>query len=149
MSDKGKVVFASDHGGCLLKNEVLNYIKSLGYETVDLGPVDDSKSISYAEQGHKLANYMTNNKDVAFGVGFCGTGLGISYALNRHKGIRAARITSTEDANLAKLHNNANVIVLGGRQVNIEEAKEMINEYINTEYEGGRHQNRIDQIDEF
>lgn len=63
--------------------------------------------------------------------------------------IRAARVTSVEDANLAKLHNNANVLVMGGRQVNIEQAKAMIDEYINTEYEGGRHQARIDQIDKF
>ncbi|UOE63957.1 RpiB/LacA/LacB family sugar-phosphate isomerase [Mycoplasmopsis bovis] len=144
---KGKVVLASDHGGCDLKNEIKNYVNDLGYETVDLGPEDSSKSISYAEQGHKLANYLLDNKDVSFGIGLCGTGLGISYALNRHNGIRAARITSVEDANLAKLHNNANVIVMGGRQVNIDQARAMIDEYINTEYEGGRHQARIDQID--
>ncbi|MCE6061412.1 RpiB/LacA/LacB family sugar-phosphate isomerase [Mycoplasmopsis agalactiae] len=146
---KGKVVLASDHGGCDLKNEIKNYVSNLGYETVDLGPEDSSKSISYAEQGHKLANYLLDNKDVSFGIGLCGTGLGISYALNRHSGIRAARVTSVEDANLAKLHNNANVLVIGGRQVNIEQAKAMIDEYINTEYEGGRHQARIDQIDKF
>ncbi|WP_406617201.1 RpiB/LacA/LacB family sugar-phosphate isomerase [Mycoplasmopsis adleri] len=142
------VVLASDHGGCELKNEIRDYIKSLGYEIVDLGPADASKSISYAEQGHKLANYV-NSHDVAFGVGLCGTGLGISYALNRHKGIRAARVTDVEDARLAKLHNNANVLVLGGRYVPLAEAKAIIVEYIHTEYEGGRHQARIDQIDEF
>ncbi|WP_338822578.1 RpiB/LacA/LacB family sugar-phosphate isomerase [Mycoplasmopsis felifaucium] len=142
------VVLASDHGGCELKNEIKEYINNLGFEVVDLGPEDATKSISYAEQGHKLANFVNNN-EVAFGVGLCGTGLGISYALNRHKGIRAARITTVEDARLAKLHNNANVLVLGGRYVPLSEAKAMIDEYIHTEYEGGRHQTRIDQIEEF
>ncbi|MBU4689505.1 RpiB/LacA/LacB family sugar-phosphate isomerase [Mycoplasma zalophidermidis] len=142
------VAMASDHGGCKLKNELISYINELGYEVVDLGPADSSTSVSYSLQGHKLANYMKEHK-VSFGLGFCGTGLGISYALNRHHGIRAARITSVEDAHLAKQHNNANVLVLGGRQVPLDEAKAMIKEYINTEFEGGRHQNRIDDIENF
>ncbi|MGV2392510.1 UNVERIFIED_CONTAM: RpiB/LacA/LacB family sugar-phosphate isomerase [Campylobacter lari] len=144
-----KVVLASDHGGCELKNELKDYVQSLGYEIVDLGPETSETSISYATQGHKLANYVNEHNDVAFGIGLCGTGLGISYALNRHHGIRAARITSVEDARLAKLHNNANVIVLGGRYVPLAEAKAMVNEYVRTDYEGGRHQTRIDQIEEF
>lgn len=145
---KNKVALASDHAACELKNELVNYINDLGYEVVDLGPKDSSQSVSYSVQGHKLANYMKEN-EVSFGIGLCGTGLGISYALNRHTGIRAARVTSVEDAHLAKQHNNANVLVLGGRQVSLSEAKEMINEYINTEFEGGRHQARIDDIENF
>lgn len=145
---KKVVALASDHGGCELKNEIRDFIKQKGYEVVDLGPEDSSKSISYATQGHKLANYINNNK-VEFGIGLCGTGLGISYALNRHKNIRAARVVTVEDARLAKLHNNANVLVMGGRYVPFADAKAMIEEYISTEYEGGRHQTRIDQIDEF
>ncbi|WP_029513157.1 RpiB/LacA/LacB family sugar-phosphate isomerase [Mycoplasmopsis primatum] len=147
MNKKATVAVASDHGGCDLKNDIKDYIKSIGYDVVDLGPADGSKSISYAEQGHKLANYLLNHKEVSFGIGLCGTGLGISYALNRHKGIRAARVVTVEDANLAKLHNNANVLVMGGRQVKLEEAKAMIDEYIKTDYEGGRHQSRIEEID--
>ncbi|UUD35336.1 RpiB/LacA/LacB family sugar-phosphate isomerase [Mycoplasmopsis caviae] len=146
--NKNKIVaLASDHGGCELKNQMAQYAESLGYQVVDLGPADSSKSISYAEQGHKLANYINEHKNV-IGLGFCGTGLGISYALNRHKHIRAARVVSVEDARLAKLHNNANVLVMGGRYVPFADAKAMFNEYLKTEYEGGRHQVRIDQIDE-
>lgn len=148
MAKKNIIALASDHGGCELKNEMRDYVKSLGYEVVDLGPADGSKSISYAEQGHKLAKYIDEHKNT-IGLGFCGTGLGISYALNRHKHIRAARVVTVEDARLAKLHNNANVLVMGGRYVPFAEAQAMFNVYIKTEYEGGRHQARIDQIDEF
>lgn len=145
---KKNVVMASDHGGVNLKNELKIYIESLGFEVIDLGPEDDSKSISYALQGHKLADYISKN-NVCFGVGLCGTGLGISYALNRHKGIRAARVVTVEDSRLAKLHNNANVLVMGGRYLPLKDAKAIIDIYLKTEYEGGRHEARIKQIDDF
>ncbi|VEU76474.1 RpiB/LacA/LacB family sugar-phosphate isomerase [Mycoplasmopsis columboralis] len=144
---KKVVAFASDHAGFKLKEELVQYIQSLGYETVDLGPDNDKESISYATQGKELAEYV-DSRQPDFAIGVCGTGLGISYALNRHKHIRAARVTSVEDAKYAKLHNNANVLVFGGRQVSLEDAKKMVDEYIATEFEGGRHQKRIDQLDE-
>ncbi|WP_036452947.1 RpiB/LacA/LacB family sugar-phosphate isomerase [Mycoplasma buteonis] len=144
---KKVVALASDHAGYKLKKELCDYVRSLGYDTVDLGPDTDEKSVSYAEQGKELAEYI-DSRHPDFGIGVCGTGLGISYALNRHKRIRAARVTTVEDAHLAKQHNNANVLVFGGRQVKLEDAKKMVDEYIKTEYEGGRHQVRIDQLDE-
>ncbi|QBF34855.1 ribose 5-phosphate isomerase B [Mycoplasmopsis phocirhinis] len=142
------VPITSDHAAVNLKNKLVEYINSLGYDVKDLGPSDETQKVSYSLQGHNLANYMKDN-NYDFGIGLCGTGLGISYALNRHQGIRAARVTSTEDARLAKQHNNANVLVLGGRQISFEEAKKIIDEYIKTEYEGGRHQQRIDDIENF
>ncbi|MEA4115224.1 RpiB/LacA/LacB family sugar-phosphate isomerase [Mycoplasma sp. 744] len=147
--NKKVVALASDHAGAELKNQLANYLNEKGYETVDLGPADASQSISYAAQGHQLANYLNEHKEVVFGLGFCGTGLGISYALNRHEHIRAARITSVEDAKLSKLHNDANVLVMGGRITEFEEAKKMLDAYLDTQYEGGRHQSRIDEIDRF
>ncbi|BAP00828.1 ribose 5 phosphate isomerase [Mycoplasmopsis californica HAZ160_1] len=146
--DKKIVAFASDHAAVDLKNKLVAYIEELGYQAVDLGPVDESQKVSYSLQGHKLAKYVKEN-DVNFGIGLCGTGLGISYALNRHNGIRAARVASVEDAELAKLHNNANILVFGGRQVSFEQAKTMVDKYIATNYEGGRHQQRIDDIEHF
>ncbi|KKB26718.1 Ribose 5-phosphate isomerase B [Mycoplasmopsis meleagridis] len=148
MDNKKIVALASDHAGADLKNELKNYLIEKGFETVDLGPEDSSKPISYATQGHKLANYINNHKEITFGLGFCGTGLGISYALNRHENIRAARVTSVEDAKMSKMHNNANILVMGGRITPIDKAKKMLDEYLNTQYEGGRHQARIEQIDE-
>ncbi|WP_027121198.1 RpiB/LacA/LacB family sugar-phosphate isomerase [Mycoplasma leonicaptivi] len=144
---KKVVAFSSDHAGFQLKDEIKKYIETLGYDVVDLGPDNDKNSVSYAEQGKKLAEYVDKNKP-EFGVAVCGTGLGISYALNRHKRIRAARVVSVEDAHLAKQHNNANVLVFGGRQLSLDEAKKIVDEYIKTEFEGGRHQLRIDQLDE-
>ncbi|ADE20033.1 RpiB/LacA/LacB family sugar-phosphate isomerase [Mycoplasma crocodyli] len=144
---KKKIALASDHAGFELKENIKNYLAKKGYETVDLGPDTDKVSISYASQGNKLADYVVDN-DVDFGVAVCGTGLGISYALNRHKHIRAARVASVEDAHLAKLHNDANVLCFGGRQIEKEKAFEMIDDYINTKYEGGRHQTRIDELDQ-
>nr|WP_322958829.1 RpiB/LacA/LacB family sugar-phosphate isomerase [Mycoplasmopsis canis]WQQ12189.1 RpiB/LacA/LacB family sugar-phosphate isomerase [Mycoplasmopsis canis] len=143
---KKVIAFSSDHAAFNLKEQLIDYVKSLGYDVVDLGPKTDAISVSYAEQGHKLANYINDEKP-DFGIAMCGTGLGISYALNRHKHIRAARVVSVEDAHLAKQHNDANVLVFGGRQVELEEAKKMVDEYIKTEFEGGRHQARIDQLD--
>ncbi|MBN3534926.1 ribose 5-phosphate isomerase B [Mycoplasma procyoni] len=144
---KMKIAFASDHAGFELKDKILEYVKSKGYEVEDLGPFNGTESVSYAEYGKKLGKFLQDKKADA-GFAFCGTGLGISYALNRFKGVRAARITNVNDAYLAKLHNNANAIAMSGRFTTFEEAKKMVDEYFETEYEGGRHQTRIDQLDE-
>lgn len=141
-----KVALASDHAGYELKEKLKYYLEKLGYETVDLGPDTDKVSVSYATKGNELADYVVENQP-EFGVAVCGTGLGISYALNRHKHIRAARVTSVEDGYLAKLHNNANVLCFGGRQISEEDAEKILDKYIDTNYEGGRHQIRIDELD--
>ncbi|MDJ1649164.1 ribose 5-phosphate isomerase B [Mycoplasma phocimorsus] len=141
-----KAVIASDHAAFELKTEIIDYLKEKGYEVVDLGPITNEPT-SYSLQGHKLAHYvLENQEDLA--IGMCGTGLGISYALNRHKGIRAARCTSEQDAMLAKKHNDANILVIGGRISSICDARKMIEAFIHTEFEGGRHIQRIKQIEE-
>ncbi|WP_425411602.1 RpiB/LacA/LacB family sugar-phosphate isomerase [Mycoplasma elephantis] len=142
-----KIVISNDQGACELKEKLKKYFEKNNYEIVDLGS-KPGEIASYSEQAHKLANYVLENKpDLA--IGMCGTGLGISYALNRHKNIRAARVTSIEDAKLAKLHNNANVLVMGGRQTSVRKAIKMIEEFQKTQYEGGRHQKRIEDIDKW
>ncbi|WKX02494.1 RpiB/LacA/LacB family sugar-phosphate isomerase [Candidatus Mycoplasma mahonii] len=141
-----KFVIASDHGGYELKSAIIKHFEKNDREIEDLGTASATASVSYATYGHKLAKFMLSNKDYV-GIGICGTGLGISYALNRHKGIRAARSTSVEDAHLARQHNDANVLVLGGRQIKPHKAFKMIKEFANTSYEGGRHQKRIEAIE--
>lgn len=141
-----KLYLASDHAGWELKEKLKEYITNKGYDVQDLGPFTDKESVSYAEYGKKIGDAVSKDKN-SIGVAMCGTGLGISYAINRVKGARGARITSVEDAHLAKEHNNANIIVLGARQKTFEEAKEMFDEWERTEYEGGRHQARIDELD--
>ena len=141
-----KFFISSDHGGFDLKEQIKSYLEEKGLDFEDLGVYTKEKPGSYAVQGHLLAKKVLGEKNV-YGIGLCGTGLGISYALNRHNGIRAARVLSKEDAFLAKLHNNANIMVFGGRQMSIEKAKEIIDTFMETKYEGGRHQERIDAID--
>ncbi|WP_033161236.1 ribose 5-phosphate isomerase B [[Mycoplasma] collis] len=141
-----KVIFASDHAGFDLKKELINHLKKQNIEVVDLGPFNNNESVSYAYYGKKLAKELLKN-DNYVGVGICGTGLGISYALNRFKKIRAARVTEINDAKLARLHNNANVIALSGRFVSFEKSKEILDTFLTTDYEGGRHQKRIEELD--
>ena len=141
-----KILFASDHAGFELKDKLKTYIKEKGYEVKDLGPNNSDISISYAKKGLELAHAISKEKNT-IGVAICGTGLGISYAVNRVKHIRGARVTSIEDANLARKHNDANIIVFGARQISFEQAKLFIDEFLNTKFEGGRHQIRIEQLD--
>lgn len=133
---KIKIAFASDHAGFELKEKVISYMKELGMEIEDLGPYNGDESVSYAKYGKILGQHLHDEK-ADLGIGICGTGLGISYALNRFTKVRAARITSVNDAHLAKMHNNANAIALSGRFATFEEAKAMIDEFLKTEYEGG------------
>lgn len=140
-----KIALASDHAGFERKQEILEYLKNRGFEVIDLGP-ESSKSTSYAIYGKKLADFLIKHPD-QIGIGICGTGLGMSYALNRFKHIRAARVTSENDAYLAKLHNNANALALSGRFNSKEESISFINKFLETEYEGGRHQSRIEELD--
>ena len=143
---KEKVYLSSDHGGFDLKDLIKLYLTKKGFEVVDLGTTNNKESVSYAEYGKRLAQSVLNDKG-SYGIGVCGTGLGISYSVNRFKGIRGARITSVEDARLVKEHNNANILLFGGRQISINQAEKMIDEFFNSKYEGGRHQSRIEELD--
>lgn len=150
MENNKKFYLSSDHAGFELKEKLKGYLQGQGIEVVDLGPNTDKESVSYAEYGKKLAIDVLNDKEEGkeiYGIGVCGTGLGISYAVNRYKGIRGARITSIEDAHLAKQHNNSNILLFGGRQTKFRKAKKMLNEFLNTKYENGRHQLRVEELD--
>ena len=135
----------SDHTGIELKRHLLNHAVKKGYKVIDLGPSTDEEPVSYAEKGLEIAHKVADNKSV--GVAICGTGLGISYAVNRVKGIRGARVVSKKDARMAKEHNNANILVFGARQITSEKAIELFDEWDNVEFEGGRHIERIERLD--
>ncbi len=139
-----KFILASDHGGYQLKNEIKKYLVKKKFIVDDLGC--NGESVSYALYGNKLAKEVNNNKN-SIGIGVCGTGLGISFAVNREKGIRGARLTSVEDAKFAKIHNNANVLLFGGRQQSIESVIEMIDVFLLENFEAGRHISRIEELD--
>lgn len=144
---KEKIYLSSDHAGYDLKDKIKKYLEDQKYEVIDLGTNNNSDSVSYSEYGKKLAKSVLNDKG-SYGIGVCGTGLGISYSVNRFKGIRGARVTSVEDAKLAREHNDANVLLFGGRQLNIDQVEKMIDQFFKSKYEGGRHQKRIDELDE-
>ncbi|WP_127942922.1 MULTISPECIES: RpiB/LacA/LacB family sugar-phosphate isomerase [unclassified Mycoplasma] len=146
MNKNQKIVLASDHAGYKLKKAVQDYFANHGYQVVDLGPENDDKPVSYARQGQALARFVQKNP-AYLGVGVCGTGIGISLAVNRFAGIRGARLVSLEDAVLAKKHNNANVLLFGGRQTKPKKAIKMILAFENEHFEGGRHQSRIADLD--
>ena len=139
-----KIAVGCDHGGIVLKESVVKTLERLGAEVVDLGCYS-TDSVDYPEYGEKVA------KEVAFGradagVIMCGTGIGISIAANKVKGIRAAVVTNTYMAQLTKNHNNANIIALGGRVISPKEAEAIVEAWYTAEYEGGRHQRRLDMI---
>ncbi len=138
------IAIAADHAGFGLKAELIAELKTLGETVLDLG-TDGPESVDYPDFGDALARAILAGK-AARGVLVCGSGIGISIAANRHKGIRAAHCRDTTDARLARLHNDANVIALGARTVGSEVAKDCLRVFLSTGFEGGRHQRRIDKL---
>jgi len=142
-----KFGFASDHAGFERKQDVMNYFKSKGIECVDYGCYSEER-VDYPDFGHKLANGVLTG-ECETGFAFCGSGNGIAMSLNKHKGIRAAICWCEDIASLAHQHNNANVCVIPGRFCSSEEAVKYAEAFINTPYEGGRHEARVKKIDTF
>lgn len=140
-----KIAVASDHGGFALKEEVKVHLKKRGFTVLDLG-TDSEASVDYPIFG-KLCARTVADGEADLGVVCCGTGIGISIAANKEKGIRCALCTSTEMASLAKRHNNANILALGGRTTNPALALEIVDTWLDTDFEGGRHQRRTDMLD--
>ncbi len=139
-----KIAFASDHAGFDLKEILMSYMAEKGYEPVDFGTFSTA-SCDYPDYAHPAADAVEKG-ECAFGIAMCGSGNGINMTLNKHQGIRAALCWLPELAALAKQHNNANILVLPARFISVDEAKAIVDAYIGAEYEGGRHQARIDKI---
>ncbi|MBR5154362.1 MAG: ribose 5-phosphate isomerase B [Alphaproteobacteria bacterium] len=139
------IAIASDHAGAETKNFIADFLKNKNINIVDLG-CDGTQSVDYPLYADKLADYIIHNPS-DLGILVCGTGIGISIRANRHKGIRAALLYSDEVAEMVKKHNNANVMVFGGRTMSKEDIAKRIDIFLNTEFEGGRHQKRIDMLD--
>lgn len=140
------IAVASDHGGFELKNRVREHLKERGIKVVDLG-TDSEESVDYPAYGKACAEAVASGK-ADLGVVCCGTGIGISIAANKVKGIRCGLCTSVEMAELTKKHNNANMIALGGRTTDPDLAIQIVDRWLDTDFEGGRHQRRVDMLDE-
>ena len=139
-----KIAIGCDHGGFVLKDAVTSTLEALGAEVVDLG-TNSTDSVDYPTYGLKVAETVASGQCDA-GVIMCGTGIGISISANKVPGIRCAVVTNTYMAQLTKNHNNANIISLGGRVITPDEAKDIVTAWYTAEYEGGRHQRRLDMI---
>ncbi|HEU5046991.1 MAG TPA: ribose 5-phosphate isomerase B [Rickettsiales bacterium] len=142
---KPVIAIASDHAGVELKSAVKQWLKEYADTVIDLGPDDAGVSVDYSDYGNKLAETVLAGK-AQFGVAICGSGIGISIAANRHKGIRAALCHSGISAALSRQHNNANVLCLGARLLSTEVAKECVQQFFTTAFEGGRHERRVEKL---
>lgn len=139
-----KIAIGCDHGGIVLKDSVLEVLKEKNIEVIDTGCFDTS-SVDYPDYALKVAELVSSG-EVDSGIIMCGTGIGISIAANKVKGIRAAVCHDMFTAEMCKRHNNANILSLGGRVISPELAKDMVRIWLDSEFEGDRHINRLNKI---
>ncbi len=139
------IAMGCDHGGPEFKNELKEYLESLGNTVIDCG-IQPGEAVDYPEKAFEVASKVVSG-EAELGILICGTGIGMSMAANKVKGIRAAACSEVYSAKLTRIHNNANMLCLGARVIGIETAKLMAEEFVNAEFElGGRHQRRVDLI---
>jgi ribose 5-phosphate isomerase B len=138
------IAIGSDHRGVDLKRSLVEYLKKRGYEVTDVGTFG-SESCDYPEYCAKVGRMVAANK-ARFGVFICYTGVGSSIALNKVAGVRASLVHNVKGARFTRLHNDSNVLVLGSAFVNADLAKRILSTYLKTEFEGGRHMRRVEQI---
>ena len=140
-----KISIGCDHAGFEVKEMILNLLNEMGYEMIDFG-TNSSESVDYPIYGIKVGESVAT-KQVNRGIVVCGSGIGISIAANKVTGIRAALCSTVEHAVLSRKHNNANVLAIGARLTNNQQIKEIVINWLNTSFEGGRHQERINLIE--
>jgi len=140
-----RIPIASDHAGFELKEKLAGALRELGYEVDDLG-TDSGESTDYADYAHPLAEKVERG-EVQRGVLLCGTGLGMAYAANRHRGVRAAVAWNADVARLAREHNDANVLVLPARYLSEADGVAILRTWLDTPFEGGRHERRVAKIE--
>jgi len=142
--EKNLIGLASDHAGFRTKEIIKEYLISKSYQVIDFG-ASSEESVDYPDYGHLIANAIENG-DFERGITVCGSGNGINMAANKHQGIRSAICWNVEIAVLATMHNKANICALPGRFITDKEAIEIVDAFLNSSFEGGRHQRRIDKI---
>jgi len=142
----GKIVIASDHAGFHLKEKIKEFLQKENHDVIDVGCFS-AESVDYPEFGAKAIEKILN-KEAEYGILICGTGIGMSIVANRFPGIRAALCHEPFSAKMSRLHNNANVLVLGGRIIGEGIALEIVKTFFETPFEGGRHERRINLIED-
>ena len=139
-----KIAIGCDHGGLEHKNAIVEHLKGRGFEVVDFG-IYEQVSVDYPDIAVKVCESIISG-ETERGILVCGTGIGMSLAANKFKGIRAAACSEHFSAKYTRLHNNSNIICLGGRVIGVGTALELVDLFVDTEFEGGRHQTRVDKI---
>ena len=139
-----RIALASDHAAVALKEELAQWLRDQGHDVTDLGP-DTADSVDYPDYGFKLADHVASGV-AEFGVALCGSGIGISIAVNRNPGCRCALVSDGLSARLSRQHNNANVIAMGARLIGIDAAKDCLAAFLATPFEGGRHERRVAKL---
>jgi ribose 5-phosphate isomerase B len=140
-----KIAIGADHAGFELKEQLIEFLKNKDINITDKGCYSADRA-DYPDYGHAVANAVLSN-EVNFGILMCGSGNGINMSANKHKGIRAALCWNEEIAKLARQHNDANILVLPARYISVEEAKKSVSIFLLEQFEGGRHQLRVEKID--
>ncbi|MBT4374859.1 MAG: ribose 5-phosphate isomerase B [Nitrospina sp.] len=140
------ISIASDHGGFSLKLDIVSFLNELGYEVKDMGP-KNQKSVDYPDYGIRIAQVVTQNTG-SRGILICGTGIGMSIVVNRFPGIRGTLCSDLYTAKLCREHNDSNILIMGGRIVGHGLAREIVSVWLNTPFDGGRHQKRLDKINQ-
>jgi ribose 5-phosphate isomerase B len=138
------VIIGSDHAGFAMKEIIKEYLSGLNYQFEDVGTFNED-SVDYPDFAKKVAKKVQNSNN--FGILICGTGLGMSMSANRFAGVRCALCHDAYTAEFARKHNNSNILAFGGRTTGVEIAKQMVYIFLNTSFEGGRHQRRVNKID--
>jgi len=138
-----KIYLSSDHAGYELKEQVKQFLMDKHYEVEDLG-TDSTASVNWAEYGERMARKVSSNLENSRGIGICGSGIGMSIVSNKFKGVRAALCHDVKAAEMSRKHNNANVLNLGARVVDTDTALQIVETWLNTQFEGDRHQLRLD-----
>jgi len=139
------IYLGSDHAGVVLKKKIFDHLESKGINAIDLGVFDEVNKVDYPDVAREVGEKIVENEGTR-GILVCGTGIGMSIAANKVKGIRAAVVHDVTTAKMAAQHNNANIIAMGERVVGEQVAKDMVDMWLETPFEGGRHENRVKKI---
>ncbi len=139
-----KIAIGGDHAGYSYKKDLILFLQNMGHEVKDFGTYSDA-SVDYADFAHPLA-IAVEKKECDFGILICGSGNGVNITANKHQGIRSGLAWNAEVASLIRQHNNANVMALPARFISLDLAKECVDVFLKTAFEGGRHQTRVDKI---
>ena len=142
-----KIAIASDHAGFALKTVVIDHLKAIGVDVTDLGTNDASTSVDYPDYAKKVAREVSANAGM-LGILICGTGIGMSIMANKFRGIRAASVSDTFSARMSRMHNDSNILCFGARVVGNGLAVDIVDAWLNAEFQGGRHASRVDKISE-